>query len=574
MLVKCEEYYRGNLSELKNIQRFRRTYDAKDAIAWYTDECFLYRLLNRALRTEDIDGLYLFRFYIIDLCKQLEEESRKNVGTMTLYRGQVISEQELDRIKHSVGSLISTNGFFSTTLVKIVAINFLQQAKRHDLQQILFEIKADSSLKSVVFADVEELSRIKGEHEVLFGIGAVFKIECVDFSKEMKCWLVQMAATDEGMENLQGYTDATKKQYEDTEIAIIFGRLLTEMNELAKAMKYFNLLLIKAEKDSLTEADVLNEMGFIFYCRHERSSALEHYTRAYEIRKTRLHSNHPKIAHSFMNIVDVYDLARNYKKVLEYNKRALDIYRVNYGEGDHIAIAKTLSNLGKAYYGQKRDFDSALDCFTQTLEMRRRLLPQEHADIAHALWDIGYLYYVYKGKDDYESAFDLCDKKLTELRKEFGEVHPTIGQLLYQLADICQKRNDSDEAMFHFEKAMSVFEKCVPPEQEQIGNCLFEIGHIHEKNENFQLALKYFSKQLDVVRKICLPDDLAIGYCLGNIGETYLKLKSYNNAMEYLEEALKIFRLKYADDHEDVQWVLENIDEVKKVHGSNSHPKN
>ena len=53
--------------------------------------------------------------------------------------------------------------------------------------------------------------------------------------------------------------------------------LLTEMNELTKAMKYFNLLLVKAEKDSLAEADVLNEMGFISYCRHERSSALERY---------------------------------------------------------------------------------------------------------------------------------------------------------------------------------------------------------------------------------------------------------------------------------------------------------
>ncbi|CAF5079141.1 unnamed protein product [Rotaria sp. Silwood1] len=98
---------------------------------------------------------------------------------MTLYRGQVMSEQELDKLKHSVGSLTSTNSFFSTTLVKDVAKGFLirQTAKRGELKPVLFEITADSPVKSIIFADIEEYTRIKGEHEFLFNIGAVFEVD-------------------------------------------------------------------------------------------------------------------------------------------------------------------------------------------------------------------------------------------------------------------------------------------------------------------------------------------------------------------------------------------------------------
>jgi hypothetical protein len=297
MLEKCMEYYRGNTIELKNIERFRKNYTANDAIAWYTDECFVYRLVNKALRTEDIDGLYLFRFYIIDLCKQLQEESRKNIGTMTIYRGQVMSNEELDRLKHSVDKLVSTNGFFSTTLRKTVAMKFLGKIKSDKDQQILFEITADSSVKHVVFANIEDLSLIKGEHEVLFSIGAVFRIDSVEFDDTLKCWIVKMTVTDEGLANVQEYIECIKKENEDATIVILFGHLLREMGELSKAEKYFNFLLQTTKQpNSLEAADIQDQIGHIFNQRSQTALALDYYKRSYEIRKSRLPSDHMRIA--------------------------------------------------------------------------------------------------------------------------------------------------------------------------------------------------------------------------------------------------------------------------------------
>ncbi|CAF1136741.1 unnamed protein product [Adineta steineri] len=85
MLDMCRDYYKQNKPELKKIKEFQQTYTRDKAIEWYTDECFLYKLLNKALRTEDIELLFTFRFFIIDLCSAIEQENQllKTKETLT-----------------------------------------------------------------------------------------------------------------------------------------------------------------------------------------------------------------------------------------------------------------------------------------------------------------------------------------------------------------------------------------------------------------------------------------------------------------------------------------------------------
>lgn len=43
MVSTCRDYYRGNLTELANIDDFDKTYKSVDAIPWYTKETFVYK---------------------------------------------------------------------------------------------------------------------------------------------------------------------------------------------------------------------------------------------------------------------------------------------------------------------------------------------------------------------------------------------------------------------------------------------------------------------------------------------------------------------------------------------------
>jgi hypothetical protein len=60
LFIPCRK--RGNIAE------FEKDYMSDQAIQWYTRNYFVYKLVNQAVRTEDIDTLYTDRFYIVDLC--------------------------------------------------------------------------------------------------------------------------------------------------------------------------------------------------------------------------------------------------------------------------------------------------------------------------------------------------------------------------------------------------------------------------------------------------------------------------------------------------------------------------
>ena len=47
----------------EKIQIFENTYRSENALQWYSRECFFFEVLNKALRTQDIDVLFSLRFY-------------------------------------------------------------------------------------------------------------------------------------------------------------------------------------------------------------------------------------------------------------------------------------------------------------------------------------------------------------------------------------------------------------------------------------------------------------------------------------------------------------------------------
>ncbi|CAF1319268.1 unnamed protein product [Didymodactylos carnosus] len=61
LIDKLKEYYISNYRQLIRIKEFELTYGSKNAIHWYTTVSFISDIINKALRTSDIDALYSFR---------------------------------------------------------------------------------------------------------------------------------------------------------------------------------------------------------------------------------------------------------------------------------------------------------------------------------------------------------------------------------------------------------------------------------------------------------------------------------------------------------------------------------
>ncbi|CAF1271096.1 unnamed protein product [Rotaria sp. Silwood1] len=67
MISLSKKQYKDNKNELSIVHEFEENYSSDRAIWWYTRESFLYRQWNKALRVQNIDLLFIFRFFIRDI---------------------------------------------------------------------------------------------------------------------------------------------------------------------------------------------------------------------------------------------------------------------------------------------------------------------------------------------------------------------------------------------------------------------------------------------------------------------------------------------------------------------------
>ncbi|CAF4251198.1 unnamed protein product, partial [Rotaria magnacalcarata] len=93
----------------EDINTFEQTYKSSDAIYWYTKDSFLYRFVNKALRTEDIEALFRLRYFLKDLCKNLKllfddnfQTYQESLEAILVYRGLTLPIKVIDQIKQSV----------------------------------------------------------------------------------------------------------------------------------------------------------------------------------------------------------------------------------------------------------------------------------------------------------------------------------------------------------------------------------------------------------------------------------------------------------------------------------------
>ncbi|CAF3278113.1 unnamed protein product [Rotaria socialis] len=206
-LEQCRIYYRANEAMLKSIDEFKDTYKPEFAIQWYQGNGFVYRLLNKVMRQQNIEGILMFRFFILDLCNALKKiyhefiRSRlyEDDESITVYRGQKMFINELGILNETFkqGSfIISINSFFSASRTKNVALTFSgvigSNKKSLDLQPVLFEIEVEINQKMQgqrkPFSDICHLSTgpKKDEIEVIFMVDSFFRIDKIIENHEIE----------------------------------------------------------------------------------------------------------------------------------------------------------------------------------------------------------------------------------------------------------------------------------------------------------------------------------------------------------------------------------------------------
>lgn len=290
MIEACRNYYKGNVCELTKIDQFEQTYDSNNAIHWYTKPTFVFRLVNKALRTEDYKGLLTLRFYITDLNENLrlkyedlkQQQQRQDLSTIVTYRGMRCAPHEVYTLKYTIGKTIATNGFLSTSRSKIIAEIFSGKGTTElGFETVMLEIHVDTTKSTIPLADIAEYSSFPEEEEVLFAFGATFVINSVTYDTLDDVWWVKLSAVSEDVltDNIQ----TLLKSFRDTEVNLLFGVLLIKMGLYMQCRKHLENLFDLYGNQHENVVRIAELIGWSYEVENKYDQAIPHYENAFDL---------------------------------------------------------------------------------------------------------------------------------------------------------------------------------------------------------------------------------------------------------------------------------------------------
>lgn len=550
MINACRNYYRGNDKQLRLIDEFEKSYTSEECIRWYTRETFVYKMVNKALRTEDVEQLHTFRFYISDLSLALAreyknkkmEESNYGMTTTTVYRGVQLTMTELEQFQSNEGKLISINGYLSGSRLRDIAIGFaINDMKRTDSVPVLFEIECQEEENDCcVFADIAKFSDFPKEQEVLFDLGAVFKVERV--SKDDDMWQIYLSATGDGREIARQYIEETKKEMQGNSVVILFGSLLTRMGHYQKAETYFQQLLKNSGNENL--AHIHNQLGLVDQAQAEYDKAMHHFDTAYELMKRSCPTLLRDSAYVLRNMSHVLIEQGHYENALEYCNKAIQVLN-KLNDSYQLEMAQCLHSTGSSYLGQ-RNYDKALDYYEQALNIKRSCLPDNHVYIAETLNSIGLVYLMTK---DVEKAFTHYLSALEIYETCLPKDHPDIANVLHNIAEYYQNKSQYDRALQYYNLALAMKEKCFSSSHPSIATTLNNMSTVFSAKKEKKIALELCLKALRMRERMLPFDHPDLAISLSSAGHKYEAMEEYHHALQYFENALEIRARFLPRDH-------------------------
>lgn len=184
MIEEFRRLHNDNEAALVDINQFEQNYNSNTAIQWYCRDSFLYRTINKALRSSNIEMMFKMRFFLIDLYLQLDTINAQTRQCYfsplreKFYRGQLMSRNEFKCFQQLPGSIISINIFLSTTTSLQIALTFANELEdSDDLVPILFCIETNPYVQHRrPYGNISNFSTFADEDEILFAMGSIFRV--------------------------------------------------------------------------------------------------------------------------------------------------------------------------------------------------------------------------------------------------------------------------------------------------------------------------------------------------------------------------------------------------------------
>jgi tetratricopeptide (TPR) repeat protein len=573
-IIYCRDVLADNPGQLQHVDKLEREYRDQTPIWWYTFECFLYPMLNRALRLMDADLIIKLGFFIGDLHRQIEQLHKEQFAdpssnqSFSVYRGQGMAKEQFEKMITNKDDLLSFNCFLSTSTDRDVSLFFAESNQSNpDVVGVLFVMTINPAQSTTPFASIAEYGHFGDkEREVLFSMHTVFRIgNITPMGENHRLFRVELTLTADNDKDLRQLTDRIREEtFPDSTGWFRLGLVLLKMGQPQRAQRVYEILL-EQETGESAKAPIYNQLGWVKYQEGEYKEAIRFYEKALAIQQQSLPPNHPDLATSYNNIGEVYRNMGDYPKALSSHEKALAIRQQSLPP-NHPDLAISYNNIG-IVYDNMGDYPKALSSYEKTLAIQQQSLPPNHPHLASSYLGIGE---VYRNMGDYPKALSSHEKALAIRQQSLPPNHPDLASSYLGIGNVYQNMGDYPKALSSCEKALAIRQQSLPPNHPDLASSYNNIGAVYDNMGDYPKALSSHEKALAIRQQSLPPDhpDLAMSY--NNIGNVYQKMGDYPKALSSYEKALVIRQQSLPPNHPDLAMSHYNMGLLYEKMGNNS----
>lgn len=600
----------GNIEQLKIVERVENEYSLHSPTWWYTFDGFMYSMVNNALRSMDTKIIVKMGFFIRDVHNDIQtlhdDQIKKQVFSQPfiVYRGQLLHVEVLDKIRQNPNGLFAFNFFLSTSRKSEVSLGFIREDPEKPnpptLKRVLFVMHIDPSIAGTPYADLNGLSAVGGEWEILFSMHAVFRVGQIKPRPEYpNICQIEMTLTSDSDPELCALANKVREEIKASTEWHRLGQLLIRLAKFNQAEILYKHLLTETKNPNEIYF-IYNQLAFIYDAQKKYDQALEYYEKSLKIIQKICPADHPNVGVLYNNIGSVYNNKGEYLKALEYFQKDLEISEKNLPENDpklatsynnigllyknigehskaveyleksHRILKTTLStndlSLGNSYttmgflYDTIGEHSKAIESYNESLKIMTRILPQDHPVLATCYNNIGS---AHVSAGDCEKAIEYFEKSIDIRRRTLPNDDPDLADSYNNIGIVYDRIGEYPKALEYYQKNVEISERRPPKNRSVLATSYNNIGLVLKNMGKHSEALDYYERSLEIKKETLPQNDLSLATSYNNIALMYDDNRNYKKAVEYVQQALQIRQQTLSENHPDLISTREFIDRLK-----------
>ena len=243
----------------------------------------------------------------------------------------------------------------------------------------------------------------------------------------------------------------------------------------------------------------------------------------------------PRYAEFLRDLASDLVSSSQYAKAEPFLRKALAIDESTFG-GDSIEVSLDLNALGMFYIYQGK-YSEAEPVYKRSLAITEKRVGPEHNDTAAALNNLAWLYV---NQRKFADARPLIERGLTIRKMALGEEHPAYARNIHNLAKVAMEERKFDEAQQLLEKALKI-QKAVLGSKHQdtvatmrdLAELLHQDKKYSQAEELYRVILKYDEVSDDSDRALVAAD-------LENVSRSLIEQSRGDEAKVFIDRAREI----------------------------------